>query len=299
MSRTCPICKAANAGDGISYDDSFIYKCPKCGIYKISGSTYPYIKSKRNLQKVSSWVSEQNKIYKIQMPYLDEDKVDSIMEQRDKTIREKFNSMMKSLSKFSIDCSITLEQINECYIVDDKEFQKLLDKAGKEGFIQGTNKLNYMDKATLFWSDLTFEGHEFVESLDEINKNSNKIFMAFWFDSKIQTMFDDVVKPAIDKEGFLAERVSSSTTSLENKISDEIIGMIKSSRVVIADCTGDRTAVYYEAGYAMGMKIPVIWTCREDQVKQICFDVSQHPFILWSTPEDLADKIVKRLKAIL
>lgn len=123
--------------------------------------------------------------------------------------------------------------------------------------------------------------------------------MAFWFDPEIQKIFDDIVKPAIDEVGFLAERVSSSTTSLENKISDEIIGMIKSSRAVIADCTGNRTAVYYEAGYAMGMKIPVIWTCREDQVGDICFDVSQHPFILWNTQEELADKIVKRLKAIL
>jgi nucleoside 2-deoxyribosyltransferase len=75
--------------------------------------------------------------------------------------------------------------------------------------------------------------------------------------------------------------------------------MIKSSRAIIADCTGNRTAVYYEAGYAMGMKIPVVWTCKEDQVKNICFDVNQHPFILWNTPEELADKVVKRLKAIL
>lgn len=290
MSTTCPICKMPNIDGDECCEDSFIYNCPKCGRYKISGSAYPYIESKSNLQKVSSWVSEQNKIYKIQMPYLDEDKVDSIMEQRDKTIKEKLNSLIKHIYKMKkIESIYDLNAFNHCYIAGQDELNILRNKILQDKYLA-----NYGDYLTL-----SFDGIEYAEQLEEPNKNSNKIFMAFWFDPKIQEMFDDVVKPAIDGAGFLAERVSSSTTNLENKISDELIGMIKSSRAVIADCTGDRTAVYYEAGYAMGMKIPVIWTCREDQVKQICFDVNHHPFILWNTPEDLADKVVKRLKAIL
>ncbi|MDP3465223.1 MAG: hypothetical protein Q8R86_05570, partial [Sulfuricurvum sp.] len=276
------------------------FQCPKCGEFHIEVLLRKLFDKRSDLQKVSHWLSEQNKVFNEKLPEITEDKVEYILQQRDKTIREKFNAMMRTISKFAIDSPITLEQINECYIIDNKEFQKLLDKAVKDNLLQDNQQLNYLPgKGTLFWKGLTFEGHEFIESLDEPNKNSNKIFMAFWFDPEIQKIFDDIVKPAIDEVGFLAERVSSSTTSLENKISDEIIGMIKSSRAVIADCTGNRTAVYYEAGYAMGMKIPVIWTCREDQVGDICFDVSQHPFILWNTQEELADKIVKRLKAIL
>lgn len=307
MSTICPICKTSNAGDGISYDDSFIYKCPKCGTYKISESAHTYIEHKQNLQKVSSWISEQNKIYKIRMPYIDSDKFDLIMTHRDKTIREKFNRMMKALSKNIVPTThgLNVKMFNECYIKNQKEFILLMMKAQNEGLIydcidtEGQRMSLEKGIISLHFKGLTFEGHEFIESLNESNKNSNKIFMAFWFNVDIQNIFDDIVKPAIDEVGFLAERVSSSTTNLENKISDEIIGMIKSSRAVIADCTGNRTAVYYEAGYAMGMKIPVIWTCRADQVADICFDVSQHPFILWNTPEELADKIVKRLKAIL
>lgn len=274
----------------------------KCGTYKISGSSYLYIKDKNNLQKVSSWISEQNKVYKNKMPYIDSEKFDSILTQRDKTIREKFDFMMISLSKSVLGDPITLKQINECYIADDKEFTILIEKGNKENFFSSGTTLNFWtNEQGLYWKGFTFEGQEYIETLNAPNQNSKKIFMAFWFDEakELQNIFDNIIKPAIDNGGFLAERVSSSTTNLENKISDEIIGMIKSSRAVIADCTGNRTAVYYEAGFARGMKIPVIWTCRKKDFGNICFDVSHDPFIVWDDPEDLADKIVKRLKAIL
>lgn len=295
----CPICKNEGCNEESQRDGSR-FQCSKCGEFYLSFLTKARFEKRSDLQKVSHWISEQNKVFNEKCPEITEKKVEQVLHQREKTIREKFNTMLQSISKFAINTSIRLEQINECYIIDDIEFQKLLDKAVKDNLLQENPKLNFSPgKGTLFWKGLTFEGHEFIESLDEPNKNSNKVFMAFWFDPEIQKIFDYIVKPAIDEIGFLAERVSSSTTNLENKISDEIIGMIKSSRAVIADCTGNRTAVYYEAGYAMGMKIPVIWTCRTDQIGNICFDVSQHPFILWNTPEELADKIAKRLKVIL
>ncbi len=37
-------------------------------------------------------------------------------------------------------------------------------------------------------------------------------------------------------------------------------------RFMIADFTGHRGGVYFEAGFAHGLGIPVIWTCREDQL---------------------------------
>ena len=301
MSTVCPVCKSQNAEENRVDSNEINYTCPKCGTFKLSHDVNHNLNKRTEAnQKISSWISEENKIYDESIPYIDLEKLDSISNQRDKTIREKFDLMMISLSKSVLGDPITLKQINECYIVDVEEFKMLIEKGNKENFFSLRVTLNFWaNEPGLYWKGFSFEGQEYVESLYSPNKNSNKIFMAFWFDPTIQEIFDNTIKSAIDNAGFLAERVSSSTTNLENKISDEIIGMIKSSRAVIADCTGNRTAVYYEAGYAMGMKIPVIWTCKEDQVGNICFDVSQHPFILWNTPEELADKIVKRLKAIL
>jgi hypothetical protein len=306
----CPISNTQNAGNGVLDGNDYYFNCPKCGNYKISYEAGSEIISKILIStklKVSSWICEQNKVYNEQMPYIDSKRLNSIIKQKEKTIREKFNYLMKALPKLESKSMVELsiQMFNECYIKDQKELVQLIIKAQDEGLIYDciNNSQTRMGietgTYTLYYKGLTFEGEEYLESLVSANTNSNKIFMAFWFDPEIQKIFDDIVKPEIDNAGFLAERVSSSTTNLENKISDEIIGMIKSSRAIIADCTGNRTAVYYEAGYAMGMKIPVVWTCKEDQVKNICFDVNQHPFILWNTPEELADKVVKRLKAIL
>ena len=39
---------------------------------------------------------------------------------------------------------------------------------------------------------------------------------------------------------------------------------IRKSKFLIADFTGQRGGVYYEAGFAYGLGLPVIWTCRKD-----------------------------------
>lgn len=306
MSSTCPICKTENAGDGVLQEDNYFYNCPKCGIFSISFEAVSEIENKAPIQKLSSWISEQHEIYKEKLPYIDSTKLDAILNQRDKTIREKFECFMRTMLYID-DMNLKADMFNHCYIKDKDELGQLIEKAIQENYFKKPPKtleklvLHVPDPSPYNFYGLTFEGREYIESLNEPNKNSKKIFMAFWFDEakELQKIFDNIVKPAIDNGGFLAERVSSSTTNPENKISDEIIGMIKSSRAVIADCTGNRTAVYYEAGFARGMKIPVIWTCRKSDFENICFDVSHDPFIVWDDPVDLADKIVKRLKAIL
>ena len=58
------------------------------------------------------------------------------------------------------------------------------------------------------------------------------------------------------------------------KIDDEIVAQIRRSRFVLADFTGHRGGVYFEAGFALGLNLPVIWTCRQDAVDQLHF---RHP----------------------
>ena len=55
--------------------------------------------------------------------------------------------------------------------------------------------------------------------------------------------------------------------------------------------TGGRQGVYYEAGYAMGLGLPVIWTVRSDRENDMHFDTKQYGLIIWDTPEDLAEDL--------
>ena len=49
-------------------------------------------------------------------------------------------------------------------------------------------------------------------------------------------------------------------------ITDEIMAQIKRSRFVVADYTAQRKSVYFEAGFALGLGLTVIPTCRADEI---------------------------------
>jgi hypothetical protein len=83
------------------------------------------------------------------------------------------------------------------------------------------------------------------------------------------------------------------------KVDDEIIAEIRRSRFVVADFTGHRAGVYFEAGFALGLNLPVIWTCRRDHIADLHFDIRQFNCIDWTEPDELADRLQKRIEAVI
>ena len=59
-----------------------------------------------------------------------------------------------------------------------------------------------------------------------------------------------------------------------------------------------RGGVYFEAGFALGLSIPVIWTCREDMIKHVHFDTRQFNHIVWTDADDLFTKLKNRIGAV-
>ncbi|MBI5685583.1 MAG: hypothetical protein HZC54_10930 [Verrucomicrobia bacterium] len=83
------------------------------------------------------------------------------------------------------------------------------------------------------------------------------------------------------------------------KICDKIVSEIHDSAFLIADFIGHRGGVYFEAGYAMGLGLPVIWLCREDEIDKAHFDTRQYNHIVWREPADLCEKLFSRIKATI
>jgi nucleoside 2-deoxyribosyltransferase len=79
--------------------------------------------------------------------------------------------------------------------------------------------------------------------------------------------------------------------SAGDDIDARIVAKLKQCRFVVADVTGARTGVYFEAGFALGFGRPVIWTCRRDDAKDMHFDTRQYNHILWRTPEELSEEL--------
>lgn len=136
--------------------------------------------------------------------------------------------------------------------------------------------------------------------IDEIEKRkieSNQGFVAMWFDKSMDTIYTNAIKPAIKDSEFEPFRIDSKEHN--NKICDEIIIEIRRSKFLVADVTQLRGGIYFEAGYALGLGLPVIWTCREDKINDVHFDTRQYNHIVWKDEKDLYEQLKKRIQATI
>ena len=133
------------------------------------------------------------------------------------------------------------------------------------------------------------------------NTDSAQAFVAMWFGQDMTEVYDQGIKPAIEEAGYNPMRIDRKLDV--EKIDDAIVAEIRRSRFLVADFThgqdGARGGVYFEAGFAMGLAMPVIFTCRSDMVTKLHFDTRQYAHIVWSTPDklyfDLRDRILARI----
>ena len=148
---------------------------------------------------------------------------------------------------------------------------------------------------------LTVAGHVRLAELETTHTPSSRAFVAMWFDDSMSEAWDQGIAPAVRDTGYDPVRIDRKEHV--NKIDDEIVAEIRRARFVVADFTqgdtGARGGVYYEAGFAQGLGIPVIFSCRKDRLEEVHFDTRQYNHIVWETPDDLRDQLAKRIAAVL
>lgn len=148
---------------------------------------------------------------------------------------------------------------------------------------------------------LTVQGHARVSGLENIRSESENAFVAMWFDDSLTEAWENGFKPAVTDVGYKPVRIDQKEHL--NKIDDEIIAEIRKSRFVIADFThgedGARGGVYFEAGFALGLDIPVIFSCHKDVLEKVHFDTRQYNHIVWETADELRKMLTHRIAAVI
>ena len=146
---------------------------------------------------------------------------------------------------------------------------------------------------------ITVKGYERIEELKTVNTESSQAFVAMWMHNSLDGAWEHGIEPGIRDAGYKALRIDRKEHN--DKIDDQIIAEIKRSRFVVADFAqgkdGARGGVYFEAGFAKGLGIEVIFTCRQDLKKVIHFDTRQYNHIFWQEPEELRKKLANRISA--
>ena len=114
-------------------------------------------------------------------------------------------------------------------------------------------------------------------------------------------MYNLCIRNAVEAAGYKPYRVDKDINEQVDSgtLDAIIIGQIRRSRFLIADFThgsdGIRGSVYFEAGFAYGLGIPVIFSCKKDQLDKLQFDVRQYPYIAWETHDELREGLEQRI----
>ncbi len=182
------------------------------------------------------------------------------------------------------------------YSKDILEVEYLLDLMDKKNLIH-CNISRAQNGGMFLDSPIKIEeaGWYFIEENLQ-TENSKKVFIAMWFDKNMNSALIEIEK-AVRVLGFDVIRIDKKEHN--NEISGEILYEIRQCKFLIADVTGQRHGVYFEAGYAMGLGIPVIWCCNEKDLNDVHFDTRQYSHVVWKDEKELAEKLLNRIKGTI
>ena len=159
---------------------------------------------------------------------------------------------------------------------------------------------------------LNLEARLWVERQERKQGTGRQGFVAMWFDEDLlSSAYEQGFKVAIANAGYEPYLVRNDKYH-SDRIDNRIVAAIRRSRFVVADFTSGtgtdehgnkvriaRGGVYFEAGFAEGLGIPVIYTCHKDSIEYLHFDTRQIHHLVWETPEDLANLLQDRIEGQL
>lgn len=291
----CEICRVETAESFPGLGDIAHYRCPRCGEFKVISSAMSYVRrslTNRDRAALSGWVYDHSN--KGSIAEITSTNFDAIISRQIPTVRERAIRMLleagKGVEILTVSFNPTESRFYAAtYSHAAGDLRKLAVVLREMGLIEGSN----IDGTV----SITTNGFiELDELRTKISESSNG-FVAMWFNDQLDDAYTKGFQAAIINAGYDDVRIDK--VEHINKIDDEIIASIKSSKFLVADFTGHRGGVYFEAGYALGLGLPVIWTCRKDDLSELHFDIRQFNCIDWETPEDLSERLFNRLNAVI
>jgi len=299
--------------------DEFTFDCFRCGTYRVDGlfaAQIGEIEDQQIVANISGWLREhQNELLDIKrLNYLKKLKTPSVAEKGNKILT--FLSEKYPMAGMKIDMSVA--PLSEFYSNKSKEprdmTEQLLEKIKNKApllsisWTQHHYELQYIlekyledSQHFILFEDnnvmITPAGWSHIEQLKKSNPNSELTFVAIEFSDDLLEYCDEYIFEGISLAGYKPERADKKEHN--DLIDDKIASLIRQSRFIVADFTNNNRGVYYEAGFARGLGIPVICLCRKNDFEsdetRVHFDIQHYDFILWE--EENGERLVSRLQS--
>lgn len=302
----CLICKRDCETDSTAIQKVTIFKCKSCGTFGILDRIQGTFTDSEELLKLSHLLAEHH--YKdanrlllsnidngLQNGYIVIDS-NTLLKNYPKDASEILDRTLLTLSRMikhpSDKIRITNDSKEIFFSNNSYSILYMIRQLAKQGFITNIEKME---------NDINIES-EGWRRIYELRKKPegqiNQVFVAMWFDKNMDDYFVNGFKKAV-KDAIDYEVIKVNSVEFNNKICDQIIAELRKSKFVIADFTGGRGGVYFEAGYAQGLGIPVIWTVKKNWVKKLHFDTRQYNHIVYSDVDELYAKLKARIEATI
>lgn len=310
LTRICPICLIQGAGvRGHPTRDAEQVTCAQCGDYIISRRAIVNLKSTQHdlRWKVSAWVREFKPATVTAEDICQslDAAVPGLVKRAERMLRWLRNTFPPG-EEFSVNFIRFLDNTQESLITSSSG-SAVSGALTAEGWNRNIDEARYMVTEVLC-NELSWlaspnnreyqvspKGLLYLEGRSDAPSSAG--LCAMWFSDEVSPLWTQVIEPAIRSAGYEPIRIDSKQHN--GKIDDEIMASIRSARFVVADFTGNRGGVYYEAGFAHGLGLPVIFMCRQGD--ELHFDVRQYNCIFWQPDEllEAQERVKNRILATL
>ena len=305
----CVLCNNTNINELPKMPDIEVYKCPNCGNVNITEEAIidlPKYNSDIWLLSAFCWIRTSRDLpaEQIHTGNLD-DIIKRMKSEKSNRALDAQNRIIKYLGDRSNLLGSWIhvgENFHQELIMKLEELEYLFESMQEHGLLEEDDRTT---SARTSFNDvrLSFEGWEKYEYLKISNFDSNMVFIAMWYDNKTQKL-RECLKSAVDNAGY--DPIIVDERLYIGNIMNYVLGRIKESKFIIADFTvnpenptnipknddekevsriqgGTRGGVYYEAGFAKGLGLKVIHTCKDDNISRsrLHFDIEQEKTIFW------------------
>jgi len=311
---SCLICKLKFERDlksEFDYSERLTLNCPRCHKFTITRTAARRAEALELGQKLSAWIRNLNE-NGIEVPEINSNSLEQIQKiLPDHSPREKQIILLQNIERMTKYPGKPILIIPEydiplAWASDKEEFMYYIESLINRGFLRNIGdgqqvyrnkigKLIYDSSGCLI--EITANGWEYLEQLEKHIEASTQAFVAMSFSEELKPIWEGPIFNAIKKAGYKPYRVDAEPHS--DRIDVKIIAEIKNSRFLVADITEQKRGVYFEAGYALGLGLPVIWCVRKDDLDKVHFDTRQYNHIVWEAPEDLENELFDFICAII
>jgi hypothetical protein len=281
-----------------SLSDGLLVKCPQCGRYQTSVGRQSFdrmsLEHRSGLSCATRQTSEAGQVLKITAVNAIE-----IAEPHTKTrVSDNQERLLRAIARragrphkpapFSYEMDFTLIDCQSA-----EEFEWYIEWLVNERLAFRTDAGPKGAQLTL-----SMEGWKRVQPVPRSGGIPGRCFVAMWFADSMNEVFELGISRAVTDCGLPAP-IRIDRKEHNNQITDEIMAEIRDAEFVIADFSGNRGGVYYEAGFARGLGRPVVHCCRDSDFDDRHFDTKLINHIKWSDANDLRQKLANRIKATL